>query len=68
MEWLAQNWFWLVFGIGMLFMMRRGAHGGGIGGCCGGGHGSGHGGPDTRATANGSQGEPATGGADGHRK
>jgi hypothetical protein len=64
MEWLAQNWLWLVFGIGMLFMMRRGAHGGGMGGCCGGGHGGG----DKRATADGSQGDPATGGADGRRQ
>ncbi len=39
MEWLAQNWVWLVFGIAMVLVMRRGGHGGG-GGCCGGGHGS----------------------------
>ncbi len=35
MEWLSQNWIWLVLGIGMVMMMRRG----GAGGCCGGGHG-----------------------------
>lgn len=32
MEWLSQNWVWLAFTVGMLFMMRRG----GAGGCCGG--------------------------------
>jgi hypothetical protein len=32
MEWLSQNWIWLALGIGALFMMSRGARGGG---CCG---------------------------------
>lgn len=30
MEWLSQNWIWLVFVGAIVFMMRRG------GGCCGG--------------------------------
>lgn len=34
MEWLAQNWIWLVLGIGLLFLMQRGGMG------CGVGHGS----------------------------
>jgi len=34
MEWLSQNWFWLVFAVAMVVMLRRG----GAGGCCGGGH------------------------------
>ena len=47
MEWLSQNWFWLVFGIGLVLMMRRG----GAGGCCG----SGHGGGDKHPESEGSQ-------------
>jgi len=39
MDWLSQNWIWLVFAVGILFMMRRSGMG------CGMGHGhSGHGG------------------------
>ena len=34
MEWLSQNWLWVVLGIGALFVMHRG-HQGGHGGCCG---------------------------------
>ncbi|MBK5204898.1 MAG: hypothetical protein JJD98_05670 [Polaromonas sp.] len=45
MEWLSQNWIWLVFGGAMFFMMRRG------GGCCGGGHDADHKSPE----ADGSQ-------------
>ena len=56
MEWLAQNWFWLVFGIGMVLIMRRGGHGG----CCGG---AGHGGGDKRPESDGSQTKDAVGGA-----
>lgn len=37
MEWLSQNWIWLV-GIGAILMMYRGAKSG-RGGCCGGEHG-----------------------------
>ena len=48
MEWLTQNWIWLVLGIGALLMFRRGGQGGhgGHGGCCGGG---GHGGGDNNS-------------------
>ena len=31
MEWLSQNWIFLALGIGAIFMMSRGARGGG---CC----------------------------------
>ena len=34
MEWLSQNWIFLVLGIGAVFMLSRGARAGG--GCCGG--------------------------------
>jgi hypothetical protein len=50
MEWLSQNWIWLALGIGVVFMMSRGAKGGG---CCG-GHGADQGKP-------GKPGEPGTG-------
>lgn len=42
MEWLTQNWIWLVLGIGAAFLFSRSVRGGhgGHGGCCGGaGHG-----------------------------
>lgn len=66
MEWLAQNWLWLVFGIAMLLVMRRGGHGGG-GGCCGGG-GHGHGADDKRrpTDAGAAANAPADGRADHH--
>lgn len=35
MEWLAQNWLWLVLIIGVMMMLSRGRHGGAMGGCCG---------------------------------
>lgn len=38
MQWLAQNWIWIVFAIGILLLMRRGGMGCGMGG-----HGHGHG-------------------------
>ena len=40
MGWLAQNWFWLALGIGVIFMMRRGAFGHYAGGHAGRGHGA----------------------------
>ncbi|HEX8011485.1 MAG TPA: YHS domain-containing protein [Casimicrobiaceae bacterium] len=40
MDWLSQNWIWVVVAIGaVIFFSRRGGHGG-----LGGGHGGGHGG------------------------
>ncbi len=66
MEWLAQNWVWLVFGIAMVFVMRRGGRGGrgGGGGCCGGGgHGPDHKHPAEEGSATNA---PAGGGADPH--
>lgn len=38
MQWLAQNWMWIVFAIGILLLMRRGSMGCGMGG-----HGHAHG-------------------------
>ena len=35
MEWLSQNWIWLVVGIGVVWLLSRGRHGGLMGGCCG---------------------------------
>lgn len=35
MEWLANNWVWILVGIGFVWLMSRG--GAGMG-CCGGGH------------------------------
>jgi len=35
MEWLAQNWIWLVVIAGVFWMFSRGRHGGLMGGCCG---------------------------------
>ena len=60
MEWLAQNWIWLAFGIGFVLMLRRAGHGG-HGGCCGGGHGN-KDGKHVEATA-----ASATGQAAGHQ-
>jgi len=61
MEWLSQNWLWLLFGIGMVVMMRRGGHGG----CCGGG---GHGGGDKRPEGEGSQSKNTVVGGAGHHQ
>ena len=36
MEWLSQNWIWLVLIAGVVMMLSRGRHGGMMGGCCGG--------------------------------
>ena len=36
MEWLTQNWIWLVlFIVGVIWLLRRGPRGGLMGGCCG---------------------------------
>lgn len=35
MEWLANNWVWILVGIGFVWFMSRGHAGMG---CCGGGH------------------------------
>lgn len=35
MEWLSQNWIWLVLIVGAMMMLSRGRHGGAMGGCCG---------------------------------
>lgn len=38
MNWLTENWIWVLFGVGFIAMhlFGHGGHGGG-GGCCGGG-------------------------------
>ncbi len=36
MEWLTQNWIWLIAIAGIMFVMFRGRHGGMMGGGCGG--------------------------------
>lgn len=53
MDWLAQNWVWLVLGVAMVVMMRRGGHGGG-GGCCGPARGA----DDARVASERSSGKP----------
>ena len=60
MEWLAQNWLWLVYGIAVVLMLRRGGHGG----CCGGG---GHGGGDKQPEAEGSKTKNPVVGSAGHQ-
>lgn len=44
MEWLSQNWIWLVLIVGVIWLLNRGRHGGMMGGCCG-GHDMAHEGP-----------------------
>jgi YHS domain-containing protein len=44
MNWLAQNWVWVVLGVGIAWFVLRGGHGGLLGGLGHGGHG-GFGGP-----------------------
>ena len=36
MEWLSQNWLWLVFVVVIVTMLSRRGRGGMMGGCCGG--------------------------------
>ena len=36
MEWLSQNWLWIVFAVGAFWLFSRARHGGLAGGCCGG--------------------------------
>ena len=43
MEWLSQNWIWLVLGVGVVWLLSRGRHGGLMGGCST--HGMAHEGP-----------------------
>ena len=33
MEWLSQNWIWVVLGIGVIGLLSRGRHGSLMGGC-----------------------------------
>ena len=35
MNWLSQNWIWLVLIVGVIWLLSRGRHGGLMGGCCG---------------------------------
>ena len=43
MEWLSQNWIWVVVGIGVVWLLLRSRHGGLMGGCST--HGVAHEGP-----------------------
>jgi len=36
MEWLAQNWIWIVVAVGAVWLFARMRQGGAMGGCCGG--------------------------------
>lgn len=35
MEWLSQNWIWIVLAVGAVWLFSRARHGGHAGGCCG---------------------------------
>jgi hypothetical protein len=35
MEWLSQNWIWLMLIVGVMMLLSRGRNGGMMGGCCG---------------------------------
>jgi YHS domain-containing protein len=56
MTWLAENWVWLLLGIGAVWMFSRG----GLAGCAMGGHGShaGHGGKTGSAAGESAAGTP----------
>ena len=43
MQWLTQNWIWLVLIVGAIWLLNRGRHGGFMGGCST--HGMAHEGP-----------------------
>lgn len=64
MEWLTQNWIWLALGIGAIFMISRGKHGGQGGGCCGG---SGHGGGSNSSQRGSSSPKDTASGTPGHQ-
>lgn len=53
MEWLTDNWLWILLGIGFVWLVSRG---GGMG-CCGGGHT--HGTPEERPKQEGQE-KPAS--------
>lgn len=49
MEWLAQNWIWIVVAVGAVWLFARMRPGGAMGGCCG-GHDMAHEGPPQDAS------------------
>jgi hypothetical protein len=51
MEWLSQNWIWVVVGIGVVWLLSRSGHGGLMGGCST--HGMAHEGPAGEAKGHG---------------
>ena len=57
MEWLSQNWIWLVLIVGVMMMLSRKGHGGMMGGCCG-GHDMAHEGPAKEGKALGADTSP----------
>jgi hypothetical protein len=57
MEWLSQNWIWVVAGIGVVWLLSRSRHGGLMGGC--GAHGMAHEGPAGEAKGQGAVPRPS---------
>lgn len=57
MEWLSQNWIWLVLGVGAVWLLSRSRHGGSMG-CCG-GHDMAHEGPPGDGKAQGTGAPPS---------
>lgn len=51
MEWLSQNWIWVVLAVGVLWLLSRGRHGGLMGGF--GTHGRAHEGPPGKTKGQG---------------
>jgi len=54
MEWLSQNWVWIVVAVGVVWLFARMRAGGAMGGCCG-GHEMAHEGPDAAKKEAGAQ-------------
>ena len=52
MEWLSQNWVWIVVAVGVVWLFARMRAGGAMGGCCG-GHDMAHEGPHEARKAQG---------------
>lgn len=48
MEWLPQNWIWLVLAVAAVWLFSRARHGSAMGGCC---HGMAHEGPQEASKA-----------------
>ncbi|MDC6177062.1 YHS domain-containing protein [Ralstonia solanacearum] len=55
MEWLTQNWYWIILALGVFFLMRRGGMGCGMGG------GHRHGSHDAHGADNSAPSDPISG-------